>query len=621
MVKTENKSITIALAGNPNVGKSTLFNALTGMNQHTGNWPGKTVGSAVGRFHYKDTDFIITDLPGTYSLISSSIDEEIARDYICSDAPDLTVAVADACCLERNLALILQIRSITPNMVLCVNLLDEAKKKKISVDLKKLSQMLDIPVVGTAARSKRGLKELCTCIADFNYRTQPVSSPEERSESIKNSKPQQFITEAGRIFRACVTEQYEDSHLRDRRIDSIVTSRLFGFPIMLLLWGLIFFLTIKGANYPSQILSDCFSQLGSKLDAFFLSADLPPALHDALMNGVYHTLTCVISVMLPPMAIFFPLFTLLEDFGYLPRIAFNMDRAFRRANACGKQCLTMMMGFGCNACGVTGCRIIDSPREKLIAILTNSFVPCNGRFPTLIAVITMFFSFGSGSSLLSAVILTGVIVLGILMTLFVSKMLSMTVLKGVPSSFILELPPYRVPKIGDVIIRSVLDRTLFVLARAVSVAAPAGLIIWFTANCDISGQSILSYCTEALDPFGRAIGVDGVILMAFILGFPANEIVIPIMLMAYMAQGTLTDYGSLAELQTTLTANGWTTMTAVCTVLLCLFHFPCGTTCLTIKKETGSLKWTALAFLLPTIIGILLCFLLNTLYTVLFLNT
>lgn len=274
---------------------------------------------------------------------------------------------------------------------------------------------------------------------------------------------------------------------------------------------------------------------------------------------------------------------------------------------------TMCMGFGCNACGVTGCRIIESPRERLIAILTNSFVPCNGRFPTLIAIITMFFaaSFSFGSGIASCLLLTLVILLGITATLLVSRLLSKTILKGFPSSFILELPPYRMPKIGSVIVRSILDRTLFVLGRAVIIAAPAGLLIWILANVNCGESSLLDHCTSFCDPFGRLLGVDGVIIMAFLLGFPANEIVIPIMLMAYMAQGSLTDYDSLSQLHQILLDNGWTWQTALSTMLLCLFHFPCGTTCLTIKKETGSWKWTAAAIALPTLTGMVLCVLLN----------
>jgi len=325
--------------------------------------------------------------------------------------------------------------------------------------------------------------------------------------------------------------------------------------------------------------------------------------------------------MLPPMAIFFPLFTLLEDVGYLPRIAFNLDKYFKKCCACGKQALTMCMGFGCNAVGVTGCRIIDSPRERMIAILTNVFVPCNGRFPTLISIITMFFvGFGTGfkSSFLSTLMLTGVIVLGIFMTFIISKILSKTILKGLPSSFTLELPPYRKPQIGKTIIRSIFDRTLFVLGRAISVAAPAGLVIWLMANININDLSLLSHCSNFLNPLGQLIGLDGVILMAFILGFPANEIVVPIMIMGYMATNNLTDFNNLVELKNLLVNNGWTFVTALCFMLFSLFHFPCSTTCLTIKKETGSWKWVIISILLPLICGITLCFLTTLIYNLFF---
>ncbi|MEG0768082.1 MAG: nucleoside recognition domain-containing protein, partial [Clostridia bacterium] len=388
---------------------------------------------------------------------------------------------------------------------------------------------------------------------------------------------------------------------RQLSVDRILTSKYTGIPMMLLLLAGVFWLTIAGANVPSQWLWRGFSGLQDRLSVLFVHIHAPQWLYGALVLGVYRVLAWVVSVMLPPMAIFFPLFTLLEDLGYLPRVAFNLDRQFKRCCACGKQSLTMCMGFGCNAAGVIGCRIIDSPRERLIAILTNNFVPCNGRFPTLIALITMFFLGAQTGAMGAALLLTGAIVLGVVMTLLVSRVLSGTLLRGVPSAFTLELPPYRRPQVGRVIVRSILDRTLFVLGRAVVVAAPAGLLIWVLANTQMAGMSLLAHCTAFFDPLGRLMGMDGVILMAFILGFPANEIVLPIAIMAYTAGGSLQEMGDLISLRTLLVANGWTNVTAFCMLLFSLMHWPCSTTCLTIQRETGSWKWTALAFLLPTI--------------------
>ena len=672
----------IALAGNPNVGKSTVFNAFTGLNQHTGNWPGKTVSNASGIFKYKEHCYKIYDLPGIYSILAHSEEEVVARDFICFGGSDLTVIVVDTCALTRNLNLVLQITEITNNVVLCLNLIDEAKKKQINIDIEKLKDILGIEVIATSARTGKGLDVLAKSIDEYSFSDNKVlkvkypkvlensinmieKSVKERLnvnlnsrwislnllrndndliESINEyigynildsemisiiSNSKKYLQEHGidineiddvivesinnlaeDISNKVTSYGNDDYNKRDRFIDKIVTNKYTGIPIMILLFSFIFWLTIKGANYPSNLLNNLFFSIEDGLFNFCKSF-FPLWLSDMLIYGVYRTLAWVVSVMLPPMMIFFPMFTLLEDLGYLPRIAFNVDKIFKKCSSCGKQALTMAMGFGCNAVGVCGARIIDSPRERLIAIITNSFVPCNGRFPTLIAIITMFFIGVGGNSILSVTILMGVILFGIMMTFIISKLLSLTILKGVPSSFTLELPPYRRPQIGKVIVRSILDRTIFVLGRAVTIAIPAGLIIWIMANVNIDGLSLLKYTSNFLNPFARLIGMDGVILLAFILGFPANEIVIPIIIMSYMATGNLTEFSNLTELKNILVNNGWTITTAISVMLFSLMHWPCSTTCLTIKKETKSNKWTLLSILIPTLCGIVICLLFN----------
>lgn len=696
--KLKNSNLTIALAGNPNVGKSTVFNALTGMRQHTGNWAGKTVANASGTFTHKNIDFTLVDIPGTYSLMASSPDEETAREFICFGQPDCIIVVLDATCLERNLNLALQILEVNKKAVICVNLLDEATKKGIQIDLDELSLYLGVPVVGTAARSREGLDELKDAVFDvatgerkvfgtkikynsnlekaitkleniiedsklfddktFSYLSKRFlalrlidcdkkldNSIKEyfnfslvehktinkafteihnelenigmKQDDIRDIIVEGIVAKAREIYAHCTCLCDKCYSRRDRKLDKILTSKLTGIPIMLLLFGVIFYITISGANYPSELLSMAFSKVQEWLYGLFDLLHSPPFLKGLLIDGMFKTLSWVVAVMLPPMAIFFPLFTLLEDFGYLPRVAFNMDRFFAKSGTSGKQSLTMLMGFGCNACGVTGCRIIESPRERIIATVTNNFVPCNGRFPTLIAIITMFFATGISlpfRSLVSAGLLLTVIVFGVVVTLLVSKLLSATLLKGLPSSFTLELPPYRRPQICKTIVRSLLDRTIFVLLRAMCVAAPAGIVIWLMSNIMINGESLCVIISNFLQPLGSLMGLDGVILLAFILGFPANEIVVPIIIMIYTASGTLVEYDSLSSLYNLFVENGWTWVTALCTMIFSLMHFPCSTTCLTIYKETKSLKWTLLSFILPTILGILLCMSINAIF-------
>ena len=619
-IEKSDKQYIVALAGNPNTGKSTVFNYLTGLNQHTGNWPGKTVVSARGEYKYKNNEYIMVDLPGSYSLFTASKDEEITRDFLCYGNYDTVVVVADATCLERNLNLVLQISKLTKRIILCINLIDEAEKKNITIDRQGLQNELNIPIVLTAARSGRGMNELKEAIANMAFKQ--IDYEEFNNLSYLHYEPEirERITENNYNYANELKQKYVKEDInklnRDKKIDDFITSKKFGIPIMLTLLGLIFWITVQGANIPSQVLADLLFGLQYKLDVVFTNIGANDFIKGILVDGVYRSLAWVVSVMLPPMAIFFPLFTLFEDLGYLPRVAFNLDHLFKKAGAHGKMCLSMCMGFGCNAAGVIGCRIIDSPRERLIAIITNNLVPCNGRFPLIIVLSAAFFAFTGTfiDSIIPALFITLMVIIGVFGTLSVSYLLSKTLLKGIPSTFTLELPPYRAPQIGRIIYTSIIDRTIFVLSRAVVVAAPAGAITWLLANIYLGDMSILAHGGNFLEPLGRVIGLDGFILIAFIAGFPANEIVIPVLLMAYMSTGTLTDFESVDSLRQILVSNGWTALTAINVMLFSLLHWPCSTTLWTIKKETGSLKWTFAAFIIPTGIAFLVCFVTAAIY-------
>lgn len=682
----------ILLAGNPNVGKSTVFNALTGLNQHTGNWVGKTVEPAFGSFRIKDTTYDIYDLPGTYSVISNSPEEKAARDKICFSDPDLTVIIVDATCLTRNLNLVLQIAEMTDKILICLNFSDEAYKKGIIIDTEKLSEILGLPVVDICAKNKKDIKLLKSEIAQkadssfkqgykikypdiFEDAVRPIYEFIKKASPDTPSRLCRFIAvklldcpEFGSELASCVVSDkrildtltnlinsvksdldkngFSDVSVRDAVADAsfssaveiskkctsystkyktanvcfadkLLTSKVTGIPIMLVFLCGILWLTLIGANYPSAMLSAFFTRIGKVLTSLCVTAGIPLSWTSLLIDGIYKTTAQVTAVMLPPMAIFFPLFTLLEDLGILPRIAFNLDRGFCRAGSCGKQALTMCMGLGCNAVGVSGCRIISSPAERKAAILTNTFIPCNGRFGMLTVLSSIFIGgcfAAKYSSLVSAIWICVLIICGILVSLLVTRVLTKFVYKNSRETFTLELPPYRRPSIVKTLIRSLYDRTLHTLRRAVSVAAPCGALIWLLANISINGETLLNICTEFLDPAGILLGLDGAILTAFILALPANEIVLPIILMCYISSTQPIDSYSTYAIAEILKQNGWTVLTAINVMLFSVLHFPCATTLKTVKAETGSLKTTSAAFFIPLFCASIVCLSTTLLY-------
>ncbi|MBQ5321212.1 MAG: ferrous iron transport protein B [Oscillospiraceae bacterium] len=667
---------TIALAGNPNVGKSTIFNALTGLHQHTGNWPGKTVSGATGFFKTSKAIYTLVDTPGTYSLSAKSQEEEVTRDYICFGNSDAVLVVLDSTAMARNLNLALQIIETGKSVIILVNMLDEASRRGIKINLNKLSSILGCPVLGVSANKKKSVKKIGEALdnlpapspfsldlpAPVNKALDSLSEAlfsetnrrfkslnlllEEKAFIDKINPPDIFLKEletqkkllseagfspkalsekiaeirtrkASEIAKETVTYEKTSEDTRSRKLDRVLTGKYTAFPFMLVLFLIILFLTISGANYPSEMLSKLLFSLEVPITSAFKAIGLSEFLIALIVDGAYRTTAWVVSVMLPPMAIFFPLFTLLEDSGYLPRVAYNLDKPFQKCSSCGKQALTMCMGLGCNAAAVNGCRIIDSPRERLLAILTNSFMPCNGRFPIIIAVITLFFApaFLKGfSTIWQSLLLLLVLGIAVGITFLINKILSKTILKGLSSSFILELPPYRKPRLISVLVRSFLDRTLKILIRAIAVSIPAGIIIKLLANLTIGGRSILFYLTSILNPIGEIMGLDGIILAAFILGLPAAEIILPLTIMIYTEGGSMPMIEDVTLIGNVLRENGWTFLTALNFLLFSLFHWPCATTILTIKKETGSLKWTLASCLIPLSVGFILCAFTNLIF-------
>lgn len=653
----------ILLVGNPNVGKSSIFNILTHSHEHTGNWTGKTVKLA--RKNIINTNYTLIDLPGIYSLSSLSDEEIVAKDTLLFEQYEKIIYVMDSSNIEKNLHLLLQILEINKNIILCLNMVDELDIKGIKINDKKLSEILDIKVIRCSASKNIGIKELIESLDEeskssynyiydyniekgisdiFEYLTNQFKSrfialkllekditlvdsiktkykidiidkdiqnylmhvnSEEISDSVSNL--------LNNISKNIYNEVVEISKEKEiGTIDKIFSKKIYALPIMFIIMFGIFFITIVLANYPSELLSLIFNKFEICLVNLSNILKIPSYIYEPIIYGIYRVVSFIVSVMFPPLVIFFFLFTYAEESGILPRLAFNFDKVFKCSGCHGKQALTICSGFGCNACAIVGSRIIDSKRDKLIAILTNSFIPCNGRFPMIIALITMFFT-NSNNKLQVSLYLTLFVILAILISLLTSFILSKTILKGYNGFFILELPDYKKVKFKKVLKNSLIYKSLSILKKAVLVSIPCGIIIYFMTNTTIGNLSLFKIASNFLEPFGKLLGLDGVILLSFFLALPANEIVLPIIIMGYLGSKNVPMISNYLTIKEVLINNSWTYMTALSTILFSIMHFPCGTTLATIKSEVGT-KWMIYSFIIPLVTGILFLFILNLLH-------
>ncbi len=663
----ENKLI--LLSGYPNTGKTTIFNLLTKKYKYTNNLCGRKLNTKIGKIK-NNKEYIIVDLPGVYSLLSMNDEEVLTRDTILFDNAYKNVIVVDSCFLERNLNLVLQMLEINKKIILCLNFIDELDSKNIEIDKEKLSTLLDLPVIMCSAKNKIGIDDLINnfdveksssysinygkkveeilnkfipligldAIYNINKRFIALKLLEGDKSIVKSiyirygvdilsKEVNEFLrdinfeemrriiaievnNESKRISLEVIKYLNKDINQTSRKIDKIITSKRWGIPLFLLIFTIILYLTIVLTSYFSQFLNFIFHFIENKLYEIFIYLKVVKYIYNPLLFSIFKSVGYIISIMLLPMVIFFALFSLGEECGFLSRIAFNFDKMFKCFKSHGKHALTTCMGFGCNACSVIQTRMIDSPRDKIIAAITNNFIPCSGKLPMLISIITIFFVSEKNSNILVALILITLMTFGILISLIVSKILATTLLKGVTSYFTLELSPYRKPNIINVIKRSVMDKTFFILKRVIKVALLGGLVIWLFANINISNLSLLNHISNFLDPFAKLIGLDGFILFAFILALPATEMVLPLILMGYLSTKTTNEISNIIELKKVLVNNGWDIIKAISVCLFSLMHFPCMTTLITIKKEIG-LKWSIISFIIPTAIGISILFVFN----------